>query len=124
MKKLTFLLVIAGATGCITEGNYTSKLAKKSCQRSQECYQAEFDDQYSDVADCVDEVEETFDTAEKCYQEAGCEFDGQATKDCKAAISNATCEDFEDGVDDDSCNKIYDCSTSQEAAVLTCLINS
>ncbi len=121
MKKLALLLVVIAA-GCISEGNYTKSLSKESCQRSRECFRAEFDDEYSDLNDCVEESTETLDDLDSCYASAGCDFDVAKAKACRKAIGAATCEDFIDGVDDDSCDEIYDCTSSQEAEVFACVI--
>lgn len=124
-RNLGIALASLLAAGCITEGNYGTKLGATFCKKFEECDQASFDAQYDSQADCRDEAKENFNDSDSnssdCLNDAGCKFSASAVRACRAAIKDASCDDNIGAVFLDSdCTEIYDCSEADSAAVAAC----
>lgn len=112
--------LFALSTGCLSEGNFNEKLAKDFCQKQQECFPDEFDQQYDSVGDCVDEGTAQEDPATECAKAAGCAFDKAGANACRDAVQSSSC----DGEDLDfvtACANIYECTDEQQTAFVACI---
>lgn len=121
VKSIGPALALSLAAGCLTEGNFNTRLARDLCQRSEECNQAEFEAQFDSIGDCVDQASEQDDPATQCLESAGCDFDRAGARECRQAVRGGSCEDFAAAEWANDCDDIYDCTAEQEAEFVECI---
>ena len=119
-------LVIVGAlvvsAGCVTKNNADVKIARAACDRFEECALGEFEEEYSSVADCVDDFTDPDErgVTVDCLDQAGCEFRADYARDCRSSIASVSCEEFVDGDVSSRCDDIWDCTNEQALEALEC----
>lgn len=100
------LLTLPGCALFAGEDTFTTDFAQVSCERMQDCYKANFEAEYDDVAECVDEAEALAEDNEDLYDD--CDFDDDKAASCLAEMRANSCGDLlEDGVED--CAEVWDC---------------
>ena len=107
-------------SGCLQlleldEVSFGEKMSKEGCTLEKKCFRGYFDDEYSDMADCVDEQVDNWDDLADTFDDWDCDFESDEAAECLAAWQNATCEEhyefrFEgDGPMVEDCEKVWDC---------------
>ena len=120
MKKLRLLPILLLAC-CVTEDNYLVKLGNVWCDRQEECNRADFEREYRDHKDCLDDFLDTWEPVQDCAMEAGCEYNPEEVRACRTQLRTESCEDFDDGDWNRDCDDTYDCTDSENIEVLVCL---
>lgn len=99
----------------VTEDNYADVMSRAQCQTVKDCYLGFFEDNYSDMADCYDEVGEIYEQQVDYYEAAGCELEVEDAQDCLSAWRNVSCEEYYEytttytGELADECVEVWDC---------------
>ncbi|MDP2305002.1 MAG: hypothetical protein Q8P18_03135 [Pseudomonadota bacterium] len=102
---LTFLLL-----ACVTETNFSGHVVGLVCARSEECHKADFESNYDDQGECVEDNGELYEDVVDCYNEH-CEFDGKAANEYIADARAADCDNVDEALGDvgdvyDDCDEI------------------
>ena len=89
-------MILLALLACgVTENNIAEKTVRTVCASMQECYQAEFEDSYGDLGDCVDENSAFVEGFYNCYIENCDQFDGGAANDCVQELGAQACGEDE-----------------------------
>ena len=115
---LVFLLVGCNLFTPVDEDSWPEVYAKRYCSSLKKCFRGYYESEYSDMKDCVDEVEDdTEDIMDDYDDRESCDdFDEDNARDCLSDFSSFECEDFwedenenEDNTESCWLSEIYDC---------------
>lgn len=95
--------------GNVTEDNWSETYAEVYCKQLETCNLGLFESEYSDMADCMDEVGDALDDVDDAANDADCDFDEEEAQQCVDAIHESDCEDFYEGDYLSDCEDVYDC---------------
>lgn len=123
MRRLVFPIALL-AVSCITEQSYVERIGNTWCRRQAECNRADFERRYSDHRDCVEDFTDGWGEVQDCAIDAGCEWQPEEARKCRAEMRALSCEDFGASEYDDECDEIYDCSQAQQVEVLACVLRN
>lgn len=115
------LLVLLLAQGCYTPQGYSHQIANGYCVRLQECDKGDFEDEFHDMEDCIDETLEVLEPVAECSMDEKCEFDGEEAAECDEAIRTSDCDDFSDRDYWGDCDDIWDCDAGDRDDVAECI---
>jgi len=107
-QTLQFLVLCTGylaLTGCfgLSESKFIAQVNTLQCERMEECASDYFEDEYSDLDDCVDEYSDAAPDYLDYYDD--CDYDRSKAKDCLADYRDADCDT---NILDD-CLEVWDC---------------
>ena len=107
-------LFIFGLSACSTilpvkEDNFGDRFASSYCKAWKKCYRGYYDDEFSDMADCKDEVADQYEDLEDFYDDASCDFEEDEASTCLNDITWGSCEDWYDGDMFEECEEVWDC---------------
>jgi hypothetical protein len=95
--------LLACSNGKLTEKNYGERYAPLICKAQEECTKLYFNEYYSDIPDCVDEVIDEYEDDLDRYDD--CDFESNKAERCLESLKEfaKTCEyrDLGDECDDD-----------------------
>jgi hypothetical protein len=98
------LSVLLPACG-LSEENFIEKAARKSCEAVFECAEEEdIDPKFDDEEECREFIE---GLAQPQGDEADCEYDGGAARDCLDAYDEMDCDDVMGGTSPPECDDVY-----------------
>lgn len=106
------LLSGCASVGTVSEDNFAEKYADVFCRQAQKCSRGYYESEFSDMEDCVGEIEEAAEDAMDVADEAGCDFDDGEAKEFLDALNAATCEEVYEGDAYDDADKVFDCDDS------------
>jgi hypothetical protein len=90
-----------------TYDNFPAKLAAVVCERSKECALGSFESRYDDMAECMEEVAEVYESSLDRIDDD--DFDARDAADCIAEIRSRDCEDVvNDGMPSECQQALYD----------------
>lgn len=107
-----FALSTLGAcvsVGNVTEDNFAEKSAQLGCKMLEKCNRGYFESEYSDQADCIDELEEDTEDMMDAADDADCDFEEDEAQKCLDTFAASTCEEYYEGDAWDDCEDIFDC---------------
>ena len=113
-RLVSLALILAGCSvGNITEDNYAEKAADIACRTLAKCERGYYESEYSDMADCRDEIQDDLEDLGEDLDDAGCDFDEGEAQECLDTLNTLTCEEYyedvvQEGMHDD-CRKVWDC---------------
>lgn len=110
MNKLSLLAtVLLLLTACgITEENLSTKYARAVCHQEKRCQQGDFERQWSDMGDCIDEVDGFFEDVQDYFALLECELDEKSARRYLHDLRGASCEEYVSGDYGDDA-EIFDC---------------
>lgn len=115
VHSVLFSVVLTGCgVGTVTEDNFAEKAGQVECQILSKCMRAYYESEYSDMADCRDEVNDDYSDLADDLDDRGCDFDEDEAQDCLDTVSTLTCEEYwedvvEEGGRHKDCDKVWDC---------------
>jgi hypothetical protein len=118
--RLLHLIFIGHLSSCsfliqLDENTYPEIMAKEQCRLYKKCWRGYFDDEFTDIEDCIDEITDNIEDAVDSMDDLDCDFEDDEAEQCLVAHQEATCEDhFElhyeyDGPLADDCDEVWDC---------------
>jgi len=107
------LLVVLASVSCNvlppTEDNFGDRFANGYCKSWKKCYRGYFEDEFSDLADCKDDVADDYEDLEDYYDDANCDFEDDEAQSCLNDMTWGSCEDWYDGDMFEDCAEVWDC---------------
>ena len=108
------LLFFSQMMGCsallpVSEDNFGARFASSYCKVWKKCYRGQYEDEFSDMADCRDEVADQYEDIEDMYDDWGCDFESDEAKSCLNSMAMDSCEDWYDGDMAGECDEVWDC---------------
>ncbi|TNE85958.1 MAG: hypothetical protein EP330_23775 [Deltaproteobacteria bacterium] len=111
MRKLALipaLLLIFPACG-IDEDNFADSMARAWCSKQRECYRANYDENYDNLDDCTEDVNDSYEGVQNTAENLGCELNGDAAAEYRSELLNAECTEFNDSFWLAADDAIWDC---------------
>jgi hypothetical protein len=97
MRNLLVWSGMLAAGGCaLSEDRLPDALANAACDRILECNQAFFEDEYTDMEECLSEQAEVAEDLLDFIDGGDGEYSSGGAKDCVKAIREVSCSDFND----------------------------
>lgn len=96
---LALALVAAGlpAAGCtVTQENFGEEMGEAWCDKYQECYRSEFEDDYDSMEECQEDAEDTYDSIQEGANDLGCELDEEEATAYRDELRASECGEFND----------------------------
>lgn len=106
---LSLLLTGCFGVGEVTESNWTEKFSDVYCNQLEKCSRGFFESEYSDMADCLDEVQDDAEDQADNLDDLGCDFDEEEAQQCLDSFHKASCEDVYEADYLDDCEDVFDC---------------
>ena len=103
------LLSGCSSVGTVSENNFAEKYADVFCRQAQKCSRGYYEAEFSDMEDCIGEIEEAAEDTMDIADEAGCDFDDGEAKEFLDALNAASCEEVYDGDAYEDAEKVFDC---------------
>lgn len=108
LLALSLLSGCAGV-GSVSENNFAEKYGEVFCRQAQKCSRGFFESEFSDMEDCIGEVEEAAEDAMDIADDAGCDFDEGEAEEFLKTLNTASCEEFYEGDAFDNGDQVFDC---------------
>lgn len=108
MRKLAGpVALIALATACsIDRDDFPDAAADALCDRYRECERADFEDDYADMGECIDDWAAFVDDVLDVEEAFGGEYDADVGRDCISAIRSADCNDLDEALNSSDCDVV------------------
>ncbi|MFH1464735.1 MAG: hypothetical protein ABIO70_10145 [Pseudomonadota bacterium] len=106
MRHLLLPLLLVGCG--VNEDNFAARFARLYCSQAEECYEDEFDEEYDDFGECLDDATAIMEDTQD-YFEALCEIDYDLATECYSDAKAMDCDEIEEGQQPDACNRYVDC---------------
>jgi hypothetical protein len=103
------LLSGCASVGTVSEDNFAEKYADVFCRQAQKCSRGYYESEFSDMEDCIGEIEEAAEDTMDIADEAGCDFDDGEAKEFLDTLNAASCEEFYEGDAYEDSDKVFDC---------------
>ena len=103
---LGFALVGCGA---LEHNEYVQELAEGTCSKIKSCALGQFESEYRDYDDCVDEVADNIDEFDDNLPRA-CDFDGEEARRCVSRVRSMGCEEYAEGATSMACDLVWTCN--------------
>jgi hypothetical protein len=106
VKPISLFVSILLLSACgLSEDKFIEKTAKKSCEMLFKCAEEEdIDPKFDDEGECREFIE---GLAQPQGDEADCEYDGGAARDCLSAYDDMDCDDLFEGTSPAECDDVY-----------------
>jgi hypothetical protein len=103
---MVWMWMLACGGGDLTQSNYGERYAPLLCRAQEECSKLYFNEYYSDIKDCVDEVVDEYEDDLEFFED--CDFDKGEAEKCLESLKEFadTCEYRDLG---DDCDEVWDC---------------
>ena len=102
------LLLTSCLVGNIDEDSLPAQYAGPICKNLQRCERGYFESEYSDMADCRDEVADNLEDLVDYADDQDCDFDEDEAKECLQSINSVSCEDWYEGDASDDCEDVFE----------------
>lgn len=99
--------VVASLVACaIKEENLPEAYGRAACSKYRQCEKAEYEDNYSEFNDCVDDLAEFVEFGSDAADLLNQEYNAKEAGECVRAVRSMDCDDWGDD-QPDVCNEVW-----------------